>query len=369
MKERSGAEWYSRERLQSLVLGLATLLCLYLCYLIVKPFIPPVAFAVALAVATHRPYAWFKARLKRDTAAAAFAVLLTALLIVGPAVLIGNYIVREGINNLNQLRAGGFDWRGSIAAQPRLGYWMTWVQERFDIETQIQRVTDALAGQATNFLKGSIAVVTQLAITLFVLFFLYKDETFALQKLYEAVPLSRNEAQLMFSRLAATIRATVNGSVTVAGIQAVLAAMMYVILGVPAPALWGATTFIAALIPVFGTVLVWGPIVFYLVAIGSWTKALILLTWGILAVGSIDNVLYPFLVGDKLRVHTVPTFFALVGGISLFGPAGLILGPLILAITLALIDIWWWRTQPPPPLSTTNLSVVDTESSEGAART
>ena len=62
-------------------------------------------------------------------------------------------------------------------------------------------------------------------------------------------------------------------------------------------------------------------------------------------VASVDNVLYPYLVGDKLRMHTVPTFFAIIGGISLFGPAGLIMGPLALAITVALVDVWWLRTE------------------------
>ena len=69
-----------------------------------------------------------------------------------------------------------------------------------------------------------------------------------------------------------------------------------------------------------------------------------LVGWGALAVGTIDNLLYPFLVGGRLRLHTVPTFFSIMGGLNLFGPSGLILGPLALAITMALLDVWWERT-------------------------
>jgi predicted PurR-regulated permease PerM len=119
---------------------------------------------------------------------------------------------------------------------------------------------------------------------------------------------------------------------------------MYWLLDVPAFAVWGALTFIVALIPVFGTFLVWGPIAIYLAATGAYVKALVLVGWGLLAVGTIDNFLYPYLVGDRLRLHTVPTFFSILGGLSLFGPAGLILGPMTLAITMALIDVWWERT-------------------------
>jgi predicted PurR-regulated permease PerM len=120
--------------------------------------------------------------------------------------------------------------------------------------------------------------------------------------------------------------------------------MMYAALGVPGAVIWGAVTFIAALVPVFGTVLIWGPVALFLLVTGSWIKAVILVGWGMLAVGMIDNLLYPLLVGDKLRLHTVPTFFSILGGITLCGPAGLILGPLIFAITIALLDIWWMRT-------------------------
>ena len=120
---------------------------------------------------------------------------------------------------------------------------------------------------------------------------------------------------------------------------------MYTILGVPAAVLWSVATFLMALVPVFGTFLVWGPIAAYLALIGSWVKALVLIGWGLTAIGTIDNILYPYLVGDRLRLHTVPTFFALVGGIGLFGPAGLILGPMVLAITIGLLQVWWSRTE------------------------
>ncbi len=89
---------------------------------------------------------------------------------------------------------------------------------------------------------------------------------------------------------------------------------------------------------------IWGPIALYLLLTATWVKAAILIGWGVLAIGMIDNVLYPFLVGGTLRIHTVPTFFSILGGITAFGPAGLILGPLILSISIALLDVWWQRT-------------------------
>ena len=343
---RSGEEgWFTRERILTFTLASSTFLFLYLSFRLIETFVPAIAFAIALAVATQGPYNWLRARAKSDTSAALLAVLLITLLILGPAAFLGTYIVQKGIENVNELRSGAWTgWHAAVERQPILGPMLIWSEQNLDLAAQLQSVGEALASQATGFLRGSVTVITQLVITLFVLFFLFRDRKIALNSLCHLVPLSQTEANHLFTRLSSTIRATVNGSLTVAFVQSLLAGIMYAALGVPGAVLWGAVTFIAALVPVFGTVLIWGPVALYLLLTGSWIKAMFLVGWGMLAVGMIDNLLYPFLVGDKLRLHTVPTFFSILGGITLFGPVGLILGPLILAITIALLDIWWMRT-------------------------
>jgi predicted PurR-regulated permease PerM len=337
---------FTRERVLTFLLAGATLIGLYICYLIIKPFIAPIAFALALAVATQRPYDWIRSRFPNDTTAAAAAVVLITILVVGPAVALGTYVVQQAIDYVSQLQSGeGLNnWRSSLETHPQLGGIVRWAEARLEIASQLRQLGGAIAGQAAAFLKGSAQVLTQLVIMLFVLFFLYRDRTDARNALRQMVPLSSAEADELFSRVASTILATVNGSMIVALVQATLAGIMYAILGVPGFAIWASITFITALVPVLGTFLVWGPIAVYLALTGSFVKALILVGWGMTAIGMIDNVLYPYLVGDRLRLHTVPTLFSILGGISLFGPAGLILGPLALAITIALVDVWWQRT-------------------------
>ena len=339
--------FFTRERVLTFVLAGATLIGLYVCYLIAKPFIAPIAFALALAVATQRPYNWLRARMRSDTAASGVAVVLVTLLIVGPAVTLVTLLIQQASDNVQQLQSGesGADWRATLDRVPFAGELFRWAESRMDLQGQLKQLGQAAAGYAGAFLRGSMHVLTQLVIMLFVLFFLYRDRKQAYTSMCQLVPLSNDESNRLFSRVASTILATVNGSITVAVVQATLAGLMYWILGVPAPALWAAATFITALIPVFGTFLVWGPIAVYLAITGSFVKAIILVAWGLVAIGTIDNILYPYLVGDRLRLHTVPTFFSILGGLSLFGPAGLILGPLALAITIALIDVWWERTK------------------------
>jgi predicted PurR-regulated permease PerM len=119
---------------------------------------------------------------------------------------------------------------------------------------------------------------------------------------------------------------------------------MFWVLGLPAAVLWGAVMAVLAIIPVLGAFIVWVPAALFLVLEGSWGKALILAGWGGLVVSLIDNLLYPVLVGKRLRLHTLPVFIVIVGGLTLFGSAGIVLGPVTLAITVALVEIWRRRT-------------------------
>jgi predicted PurR-regulated permease PerM len=115
-------------------------------------------------------------------------------------------------------------------------------------------------------------------------------------------------------------------------------------LGLPAPLLWGAAMAVASAIPLLGAPVVWLPTAVFMAVQGNWKSALILAAWGCTAMGLIDNLLYPMLVGKRLRLHTLPVFFAIVGGIIMLGIAGVILGPLALAIAVALFDILRRRT-------------------------
>jgi predicted PurR-regulated permease PerM len=219
------------------------------------------------------------------------------------------------------------------------------ITSRFRLDEQMGNLGRAIASRATGVVSGSVGVLTQLGVTLFVLFFLYRDSGQAADALRKLLPLSNKETDRMFDRVASTIAATVNGSLTVALVQAMLAGIVYVILGVPGAVLWGAVTFLAALVPVFGTFLVWAPIALYLLLTGSVIKALFLIGWGAWW-------------WVQWTMCCTPIWWAIVSGCTrfpyssrswaasgLFGPAGIILGPMALAVAIALIDVWWYRTE------------------------
>jgi predicted PurR-regulated permease PerM len=158
------------------------------------------------------------------------------------------------------------------------------------------------------------------------------------------LPLSNREAGEFVERVRSMIHATIYGTVVVAAVQGALGGLMFWTLEIPGALLWGVAMGLLAIIPVLGAFVIWIPAAIGLAAQGSWGKAVVLTVWGTVVVGLIDNLLYPVLVGKEMRLHTVPVFIAIVGGLFVFGASGLVLGPVVLAVTLACIDVLRRRT-------------------------
>jgi predicted PurR-regulated permease PerM len=144
----------------------------------------------------------------------------------------------------------------------------------------------------------------------------------------------------LFDRVRDTIFATVYGTAAVSAVQGLLGGLMFWWLGLPAALLWGVIMALLAVVPMLGAYVVWVPAALFLAIEGSWGKALILAVWGGVIIGISDNLLRPVLVGNRLKLHTVLVFMSVVGGLILFGPTGLILGPVTLTVTTVLLEVW-----------------------------
>lgn len=335
-----GSRW-SREQILVFVLITATVLSLYLCYLIARPFLAPLAWALALAVAGYPLHRWIARHVPSAGAAAGLSVFALAILVVGPFALVGQQVVRQAAKVSQSFRPDAAEgYLSSFAAQhPFAAPLVRWIQQA-DLGAQLEGFAGALGG----LMSGGIGFFVQLLLTFFILFFFFRDKLYALETLRSLMPVSHAETDRIFRRVADTIHATVFGTLVIALVQGALGGLMFWWLGIPAPLLWGVLMGLLAIIPVLGAFVVWIPAALILALQGAWVKAVILTIWGAVVIGLIDNLLYPFLVGKKLRFHTLPVFIAIVGGLSVFGAAGLILGPVILAVTDALLSIWRQRT-------------------------
>lgn len=348
-------DWGTRVHVRTLVLTLITALGIYLCYRMSLPFLAALAWALALAVLFAPLQTWLERKMKQASLAALSAVMLIALIVVVPAVLVGQQLVQQAAQGaaLVETSMATGEWRRVLARQPRLAPLAERVEKQLDLPGAAKDIASWLSSLAGTLLKGSVVQVLGICLTFYLLFFFLRDRVLLLRTMRALSPLRERESNALFARVDDTIHATVYGTLAVSAVQGLLGGLMFWWLGLAAPLLWGLVMAVVAVLPVLGAFVVWVPAALFLLLAGSWGKALILTLWGVLVVGTIDNLLRPILVGNRLKLHTVLAFLSVVGGIVLFGAAGLILGPVTLTITTELLAIWTTRARiesglPPP---------------------
>jgi predicted PurR-regulated permease PerM len=327
---------------RSLTLYLLTLSILVACALILWPFLPAITGAVVLAIVTQRPYNWIAAKIRNSALAASVSVVLVTLSLVVPAIFLIRSIARQVSTLVNAIQNGTAE-RGLhnfIDQFPRATAFFQTVQDNFDLTSAIEKSAGFTAQKLGMLLGGSIAVATQAVIMMFLLFFLYRDRKQVLSFLRSIIPLKGGETNYLLSAVNDTILATVLGRFLVAGIQGAVAGVTFAALGVSGAPLLSVATALFALIPSFGAFVIWLPVAIYLAATHHWVQAAILAAVGALIISSLDNFIYPVLVGTRIRLHTVAIFLSILGGIWLFGVTGLILGPILFALARSLLTVW-----------------------------
>ncbi len=339
--ERNSQQGLLPEQIRTAALVAATAGSLYLCWLVARPFWAVITWAVALAVVAY-PWSRWLARRLPPGAAALIAVVSVAIVLLVPVVFLARQLFQETSQSLESLgpALSSDEIRSKLQSLPLLSKIAEWLDLSLNLDDAARRAAGAVAGQASAFLGNSIWLITQLFLTMLTLFYFFRDGQRLLDSLRRLIPLSESETSSIFQRVSHTINTCLYSSVIVKLVQGFLGGVMFWILGLPAPVLFGAAMALLAALPLVGTGLVWGPAAIYLASSGSWGRAITLAIWGMLVVGSIDNVLYPILVAGELPFHPLAVFFSILGGLIAFGLPGVVLGPVILVVTAALLDIW-----------------------------
>jgi predicted PurR-regulated permease PerM len=335
-------EWLNRKQILTIVLIAATAVALYLCYLIAQPFIASLAWALALAVLAFPVYKRIRSYVGNQNLAAGLMTFLLAAVVVAPMIVLTRQITREIWRNVEYVRAEfeKGEWRAQVGQNQYAARALHYFEEEMDLRGTLEQAANHIPGYVSNFLSGSIWILFQLLITFFALFFFFRDHDKFLRGMRRLIPLSSRETDAVFKRVTDTLYAAVFGEILIAFLQGLLGGLMFWFLGLPAPALWGFVMGLFGLLPVIGSWMIWTPAAVYLMMQGELIKGFVLLGWGIFVLTLLTMVLYPKLVGDRLRLHTLVVFIAIIGGIMAFGMVGIILGPLALALTISLIDIW-----------------------------
>jgi predicted PurR-regulated permease PerM len=342
---RQGMNSWTRPNLLTLAVGVGTIVSLVACVALIAPFFPVLTWSVALAVLTMPLYQRL-APSRHPSISAGVGTFAVAVFVIGPAVLLGLYLISQARTALDMLKGEQTiqQWRHFLEQHHTLAHWVQWLQDKLDLQGQLETFTDSLGQKLPALLGGSAWIVIELLMTLFVLFYFFRDRHLILRWLREHSPFSDRETTLVFDRVRDCMFATVGANIFTSVIQGSLGGLMMGILGLPLPVLWGAIMALFSMIPTLGAPVIWIPAALILFAQGSWVKAIILALWGSFVIGLVDNVLYPILVGRRVTVHTVPIFFSYLGGIVLFGFSGFVLGPLSVTVTWTLLEIWRQRT-------------------------
>jgi len=338
-----------KRRVTLISLLVLTAIVLIVCYYIASPFLNPIISATVIAVVFYPLHERIHRAIRNRNAAALASTILVTILIIVPALVIMFALTREIAEIYESLNARSSESGGltpllsrAIEARPH------WIHRFLDLSQLNFRAL--LAGQLRDAgafvaarvgrVAGNVVVfLTDVVITLVTLFFLFREGKGVRRRIAAVLPLTARQANRLFSGIGNAITASLYGGLGVAATQGIMSGTAYWILGVPAPILFALVTAVFSLIPVIGGALIWVPAAIYLMLTGSILKGILLLAWEGIVIGLIDTILRPYLVSHRMEAHTLLLFFAILGGVRVFGVIGLFVGPVVLAIAMTLLSL------------------------------
>ena len=344
-----------------LFLGAITLLVLYFSYLIIKPYLIDIFLALVLFF-TARPLYLGLCRLlwQRKALASALTCLILLLLILIPLFSLMSIIASQALEFSSQVTRGmqgGQFWVWIAAKTDALEAYLVHLNLPLPPgEIKLEQIVRTVVSSASSFIyynaigliRGFTYFFLDLLLVLFIAFFMFLQGDVFIAELIKLSPLDASHNQTILRETEATIKATLWGTVIVAVVQGALGGVGFLVFRLPQPAFWGTVMIPAAVIPIVGSAVIWGPAAIYLLFTGHIAAGVGLIIWGGVVVSIIDNVLKPTLVKGGGSTPSIFILFSILGGITYFGMIGFILGPLILSFLLSLLRIYQKTILAPP---------------------
>lgn len=320
-----------------------------LAFFILQPFLAPLALAIIFAVVLQPIYRDLAKRFGGRTSLASLAtVVLFALLVLVPLSFIGVQLVDQASGLYTSISSGDaqktVDTLIATIAQTVSGI----VPDAEARAEELSANVGTYASSALNWIvqhfgaafSGVLSIVLNILVFFVALYYLLRDGKDLAAKIIDLSPLSDVDDSIILGKLSVAVNSVIKGQIAIALIQGALSGIGLAIFGVPNPVLWGFVTAMAALIPTVGTGAVLIPAIAYLAFTGSLGSAIGLTVWAVAAVGLIDNLLGPKLISAGLQLHPLLVLLAVIGGIILFGPVGIFLGPLTMSLLIVLLSLY-----------------------------
>jgi len=341
----------SNERLRLLTLVALTAGLIALCLVLAIPFLPAITWGVALAILAWPMHRWIIRHIESATLSAIVSTLVVVIVILGPGLLVSYQLAQEAAAAAARAQAesteGGL--REKLAGIPGMGRVIEWADRLgVDLETEAYGLLGSYMRSAAGLAQGSAEAVVQFLAAVFIVFYALRDRGVLVRGVRELLPLTKPETDRVFASVAGSVHANLYANVLTSVIDSTGFGLLFWLLGLPAPILWAFVMFILSLLPIVGAGLVWIPAALYLAITGRWLGAVGVVAWGTLCFIIVDNFLYMRLVGERMRMHDVLALFSFFGGLAIFGMSGMILGPTIVAVTMALLEVWKARMSGEP---------------------
>jgi predicted PurR-regulated permease PerM len=334
------------------LLGAACLaLVAYLVFRIIQPFIGPIAWALFLGFLLQPAQERFARLLRGRASASAFLLtLLVLVLLLGPLTALAIAFARQAAELAGRLQGWLAGQRNatltSLDQVPVIGRALQWLDDNLQISaTHVQTwivegsrtLFQHLAGYGGIAFMGAVGTVLAFTVMLFILFFVIRDGR-AMARLGSAiVPLPAKRREALEDRLSSVTWAVVRGTVVTSIVQGCLLGIGFAIVGLPAPVVFGVVAAVLSVVPFGGTALVWVPALLILLAQGRYGQVIGVLVIGVI-VSSVDNFLKPILISGRSPLPTLAVFIGVIGGLAAFGLIGLFVGPVVIALVLALLE-------------------------------
>jgi len=316
----------------------------YLFLRIVTPFLIPLGWAAVLAIFV---YPWHEKLVRRwgHGRAAAVSTLMVTLLIVGPGLVVLTAFVQESRAALSTVDRDAFAGQLVLLEQGwnRIRVFIPGAQGidlRSLIDETIAKTGGFLATRVAGLLADIVVLLFQLFVTLFALFFFLRDADTIMAEVRRSLPFEDLRRERMIRQTRELVYASIAAGVLIASLQGLAGGLLFALLGLAAPVFWGVMMAFLALLPFVGTWVVWLPAAIWLIATAQLLKGIVLIIVGFTIVGGIDNFLRPAILAGRAQMNGLLMFISLLGGVSVFGLLGLVLGPLVIAIVSALFDAY-----------------------------
>jgi predicted PurR-regulated permease PerM len=330
----------ARERVGALGFYAVALLLAYFVYQLFRPFLAPLAWAAVLTICFYPVQRRFERRLTAS-GAALLSTLSVALLVIVPMLGIGSTFVSEASRLLS-------DAPRLVTETPEFA--LRWLQTGLDyvpggekvdaaavLGASARRVGTFLSAQAAAFLRDLVVFIVDLVIMFFALFFLFRDAPAVMKAVRRVIPLEPEIRERLIQQTGTLVTASVTSSLIVAAVQGVLGGVTFWVLGLSAPVFWGVIMAVFCILP-FGAWVVWAPAAIWLMVTGSLVRGLVLAGIGAGVVSAVDNLLRPILLSDRSEMNGLLLLISLLGGVVTFGTVGLVFGPVLMAIAVALFE-------------------------------